>query len=261
MAGNGDFPPVAGFSPWSVKARRRKVVNAAAPKPDPRRTDWVQLEAHAYVFGCNRRTGLILPYLADQNFTLHIGKDYNPPSDAAPIRADYAAGSPFLSNYRVFLGHQDMCRRFLNSSPAPVALMFEDDAVPNCHNWTSVVNEAITTMRPGVDVLALYGRNYKKERFKVDYTIDNGRRQVLSLRPDVPQSEEDIGGKHHWHGSMAYLVTRAGAEKIAALPWEGIPCDIVFWDRTNFCGLHKGPFDHDRRQGSLLFPESCRPKI
>lgn len=231
--------------------------NLPHPVHDPKKADWVKLDVHPYVVGCNRRPGLILPFLADQSHTLHIGVDYDLPAEAAKMRSDYDKGSPLLGNYRVFRSHQDACKRFLETK-AKVALIFEDDAVPNTTDWVSVVNDAVESMQPGIDILSLYGRNFSHHRFEPEYQI--GNRSVLALRFDVPQSEDDHGGRHHVHGSLAYLITRKGAKKVVELPWEGIPCDVVFWDRTEFQFLHPSPFNHNRDQGSLLFPASCPPK-
>lgn len=229
------------------------------PVSDPKKKQWVAAIPEIYVVGCNRRPGLVLPYLADQSHHLHIGTDYDLPADAVPMRADYDSGSPWLGNYRVFRSHQDICKKFLKTG-SKFCLIFEDDAVPNTADWVQVVNDACESMRPGVDILSLYGRNFKPHRFETVYTL--GKRKVLQLRADVPQSEADRGGRHHVHGSLAYILTRKGAKKVSELPWRGIPCDCDFWDLvSNFQFIHPSPFNHDRTTGSILFPSSCPPKV
>ena len=229
------------------------LINPAAP--DLKRRDWVALKAPAYVFGCNRRPGLVLPFLADQTHTLHIGHDYDLTPAVSEMQEQYRVTSPLLSNYRVFRGHQDMMRRFLDTRDR-LGLFFEDDAVPNTPDWVSVTNVCLSRMG-AAEVFSLYGRHFDRRRFNCEYVVAG--RSVLTLRKQVAQDEEDRGGRHHVFGSMAYICTRVGAEKIAALQWEGIPCDCQFWDRTEFQFLDPSPFDHDRQQGSLLFPESCGP--
>lgn len=219
--------------------------------------EWKPLAVHAYVVAHWKRPGLIVPYLIDQSHTVHQGVDYEFPLGEAPMNDLYRAGSPLLSNYRVFRAHQDVCRRFL-STHDDYALIFEDDAVPNCPEWVEIVNEAAFTMGT-LDVLSLYGRHFDYSRFAVDYRIDNSKREVLRLN-DPKASENTRGGRHHVYGALAYLVNRIGAEKIRSQRWEGIPLDVQFWDRTDFAFIHPSPFNHDRRQGSLLYPGSCLPE-
>lgn len=207
-----------------------------------------QLNMEAYVMGCDRRPGLILPHLAAQTHTLHIGTDYEPPEKTLMTKNYYQC--PLISHYRVFRGHQDMATKFLQDG-GDVALMFEDDASPNCTHWTGIVNRAADWMgKLELDVFYLYGRQYNNERFQTLAMIDN--REIIRLRSDVPQTEDCLGGRHHVYGCMAYLITRAAAERWEQYDFEGIPVDVILPDRFRFALLHRSPFDHDRRQGSLI---------
>lgn len=211
------------------------------------------LKVHAYVFGCIKRPGLVLPYLADQSHTLHIGTDYSAEGYAwKPIYSHLN----IVSHTRVFRGHQDMARRFLQTKDE-VALFFEDDACPNTPDWPKIVNAAVEQFTAGslkgLEVFYLHGRNFRRERFKAIEMIEG--REVLQLRSDVPQCETKFGGRHHVYGSMAYLLNRASAEKWINMPWEGIPIDTIQPDRFNFAVLHPSPFDHDRSQGSIVDPK------
>jgi hypothetical protein len=217
------------------------------------------LNMHAYVFGCVRRPGLILPHLAAQSHTLHIGTDYMPPDGT--VMTQHYFQCPLIPHYRVFRGHQDMARRFLQTGE-PVALMFEDDASPNTPEWTNVVNKAWAQMQEiGLEVFYLYGRQFDNRRFQVISMLD--RREIIQLRSDVGATEDCQGGKHHIYGCMAYLIKREAALRWEAMEFEGIPVDVILPDRFKFALLHQTPFDHDRRQGSLIDgtppPSAARP--
>lgn len=231
-------------------------VDGRRPTKDPTNVAHVKLNCHAYVMGCDRRSGLVLPFLADQTHTLHIGTDYPLTPDVAPMAPVYAQGSPLLSNWRVYRGHQDICKRFL-ATKDKVCLIFEDDAVPNTADWPNVVNECIEKMGD-LDILSLYGRQFKRNRFKEILRTDDGR-SLLQLS-DEHADKHARGGKHHVYGALAYLVNRRGARIISQLDWRGIPLDVEFWDETKFAFLETSPFTHDRSQGSLLFPASCPPR-
>ncbi len=229
----------------------------------PRERRNPRLLAHAYILGSFMRDAIIQEALTDQSHTLHIGIDYkidqhiNP--DLVPMKAQYQKICPLTSHYRIFRGHQDMAKRFLRTTDE-VGLFFEDDADPNRKNWHNVVNACITALERGevyADCFYLYGREYDRNRFEVVGEV--GGHKVLKLRADDTATEDSEGGRHHVFGSLAYLLTRDGAEQLVRLPWEGIPIDVILPDRLKFRLLEDSPFNHNRVQGSLTYPSSTRP--
>lgn len=157
-----------------------------------------------------------------------------------------------LAHYRCLRGHQEMAWRFLDESTEPVALLLEDDAVPNVSDWQRVVSDGVTALNncPGAEVLSLHSRCFKRQRFDCIDMI--GNREILRLKPSAGGSETDRGGRHHCFGSLAYLITRQAAARLSSAPWPGIPADIFLADHFNFIFLNPSPFNHDRRQGSIV---------
>jgi hypothetical protein len=221
-----------------------------------------KLNVPAFVIGCDQRDGLILPYLADQDHTLHIGTDYDLPPDAKPMLQPYSKCSPLLSNYRIFRSHQDAAAKFLKTGE-PIGLFFEDDAVPVDDNWANVVNEAVSLLTPqpstptspvteNKQVFYLYGREFEAGRFQTRGSI--GKYEVKTLRNGAANQTEDFGGRVKVFGSLAYLLTQYAARDFVRTDWGGVPVDVVLADLCQFRFLSPSPFVHDRSQGSLNYP-------
>lgn len=156
------------------------------------------------------------------------------------------------THYRVFLGHQAMMKLFLETGE-PIGLFFEDDAVPNIMLTAAIVNACAADALANGDceVFATYGRHYDRKRFNCIRKVAG--REILRLKPtEMSKGEFSSGGNANVLGSLAYLVTRSGAEKFSSLPWEGVPVDARMPDVTNFIFMHQTPWNHDRRQGSLV---------
>lgn len=217
-----------------------------------------ELKAHAYIMASFMRSAIVQEALTDQSHTLHIGTDYDITPDTLPLKDQYKKICPLTSHYRIFRGHQDMAKRFLQTGD-DIGLFFEDDADPNRPDWQRVVNGCLDALRLGqvdADCFYLYGREFKRERFHTHQIIEG--REVLKLS-DFEATEDSPGGRHHVFGCLAYLLTRKGALQLSTLDWEGIPIDVVMPDRINFALLHPSPFNHNRSQGSLTYPSSCKP--
>ena len=249
--GASDFAYGSGVG--SVKTR------ALQPRFSPRTdsTPYVALRPEVFVIGYHKRPGLILPYLWDQNYTLHIGNDYPITNEIPRMLPCYNSGSPFEANYQVFRSHQDAMKKFI-ASKSEIGLFFEDDAVPNTPEWVSIVNAACDYFPRNVDILSLYGRSFERSNFSCVAKL--GDREVLQLTKRDDSRRFELGGLHHVYGSLAYLLRKPAAKTLARIEWGGIPCDVDFWDSvTTFQFVNPSPFDHDRRQGSLLFPASKGP--
>jgi hypothetical protein len=212
-----------------------------------------RLTMPVFVLGCSQRPSLLVPYLFDQTYTLVCNTDENPP-EGVVMQPQYARSSPLATNWRVGVGHQKMAELFLRTNE-PVGLMFEDDAVPNFAKWTSTVNLIASHIDPRRDqVLWLHGREFNRSHYSVSATFDGF--DVLYLKAGCGGRESDCGGIKHVFGCLAYLMTRTAAHKMVSLPWEGLPPDVTLADRFEFAFLNPSPFDHNRSQGSLIFPGS-----
>lgn len=211
----------------------------------------------AYVLSqLTKRVPLVKPFLDRHGRDVDSVTYYDNPAWELPPGTDfikaYKGFCVLQTHYRVFLGHQAMMKLFLETGE-PIGLFFEDDAVPNIMLTAAIVNAcAKDALEKGdCEVFATYGRLYDRRRF--DCIRKVAGREVLRLKPtETKKGEFSSGGNANVLGSLAYLVTRAGAEKFANLPWEGIPVDARMPDVTKFIFLHQTPWSHDRRQGSLV---------
>lgn len=201
-----------------------------------------------------KRTPLVKQYL-DGNWDVRY---YDNPDWEVPPGTDvlpcYRRHCPPVGHYRVFRGHQEMMKLFIESGH-PVGLFFEDDAVPNTPECFELVNLCWSWMQQPdnpVNVLYTYGRHYDRSRFI--HTASVRDREIVTLRPDLydPANATKKGGIHYVYGTLAYLVKREAATRIANASWRGIPIDVVVPDLNTFALLHPSPWDHDRQQGSIL---------
>lgn len=208
-----------------------------------------------YVLTSTRRPSLTVESLGEIPHVAYVSPD-NAPADVA--LSPMYSGLRAVGHYNAFRGHQALMKRFLVEHPdAPVGLFFEDDASPNVSEWKEIVLAAVSQMQitSDLEVFFLYGRQFERERF--DCRASVAGREVLTLKPGLG-SESEYGGRHHVYGSLAYLVTRAAAQRFSEMDWEGIPVDIILPDRFNFAFLDPSPFDHDRTQGSLIEVRNTR---
>lgn len=220
----------------------------------PRIRKTTALTMPAFVLASDQRPSLIVPHLADQNYTVSIPvPDFELPPDAPLMLQPYLKCSPLLSNYRIFRSHQRAAQKFLVTG-APVGLFFEDDAVPVSHDWQSITNLAASMMgTERAEVFYLYGREFEAHRFETQATIFK-KYEIKSLRPGQEQPPEAFGGVVKVFGSLAYLLNRLSAHQFVRTDWSGIPVDICLADLCRFRFLSPSPFVHNRSQGSLNYP-------
>jgi len=202
-----------------------------------------------------KRVPLVKPFLdrygRDPDSVTYYDNPAWPLPEGTELIPAYRKTCVVLTHYRVFKGHQEMMKLFLKTGE-PVGLFFEDDAVPKRGAFPAALVNRCAERMGGLDVFATYGRCYKRNRFTATRLVAG--REVLELKPSEWAKGNVLanGGNTNVLGSLAYLVTRAGAEKFSALPWEGIPVDARMPDVLRFGVIHQTPWDHDRRQGSLV---------
>ena len=133
-------------------------------------------------------------------------------------------------------GHQDCLKKMTKDK----ALMLEDDCIPNRKDWLDVVAKSLSLLDQ-YEIVSLHGRLLRKgewSEFK-----HNG---MIFLKPTVKQREVFACG------SLAYLIRKDAAKKMINLPFVGMPQDMTICKKFSFCLLKQSPFNHDRRQGSLI---------
>jgi len=151
-----------------------------------------------------------------------------------------------LGVYRCYRGHQ----RVLERSEADHVLVFEDDAVPNRKDWLEVAHRA-RELLDRFEVVCLHGRRLKPEHLATSHSLGELRFWELAPRklrrgPFAPRAAVCKGC------TLAYLIRRDAAQRLARREWDGLPVDWVLPNEFRFCVLEASPFDHDRRHGSLV---------
>lgn len=139
--------------------------------------------------------------------------------------------------FRCFKGHQDALRM----TKGEHVLVFEDDAVPERTDWYQIAQTCIPLLEE-YEIVSLHGRNIvEKERFHW-----NGMEFVL---PNSTSPDSVI----KWSlGSLAYLVKRNTADRIARMQYKGLPMDLFIASLFKYCVLEPSPFLHERKFGSLV---------
>jgi hypothetical protein len=181
------------------------------------------------------RPALVLDSLDGVEHVVSSTPDYELPPD---FTTDIGLASyNQVGAYRCFRGHQDA----LGRASGDAVLVLEDDAVPNTHDWLSIVQSAAATLRD-FDVISLHGRGFDPDKFERRATLEE--RDVL-----VPRF---WCGPVRVFGSLAYLIREGAVRRFTNMVYDGVPVDLLLPNRFKFCLLSPSPFDHDRRYPSLV---------
>lgn len=174
-----------------------------------------------------RKRALTLDYLTEILHQVTVTPDYQMPSE-------YVLA--LTGQYRCFRGHQDALRL----SKMPMTLVFEDDAVPNRRDWMDIAIQA-SKLASRFEIVSLHSRDIKPEQWKRESVDGLGN---IFYR--------NVPGHLQAHGTLGYIISETGKKKFLSTPWDGFPIDLLMANRFNFCTLETSPFDHDRREGSLI---------
>lgn len=184
------------------------------------------------VVACRKRPAIVLPYLESVPHRVHWTTDYELPEGWVinPAYSSYIRHQKqYVGHLRCFRGHADALRNV----QASVALVIEDDAVPNRQDWVQVVAEA-SRMMEDYDVISLHGRAVDPAAFDI---VDQPR-GVKFYKPKE-------GGKRWVQGSLAYMIRKDAAHKLIDHEYDGYPIDIFLCNEYQKFGLiHPSPFDH-----------------
>jgi len=184
------------------------------------------------VVACRKRPAIILPFLENIPHRIHWTTDYELP-EGWTIAQEYSSylrhQKQYVGHLRCFRGHADA----LKDVKSTVALVIEDDAVPNRDDWVKVVAQASKYMER-YDVISLHGRQFHPEHFE----IEPQPLGVNFLKP-LP------GGQRWVQGSLAYLIRTDAASKLISHEYNGYPIDIFLCNEFEKFGLiNPSPFDH-----------------
>ncbi|MHC4332169.1 MAG: hypothetical protein ACYSUV_00050 [Planctomycetota bacterium] len=202
------------------------------------------------VIACRKRPALITPYLEEGKIPhrVHWTTDYELP-EGWTINPDYGSflrhQKQYVGHLRCWGGHQDA----LKTMGADVALVLEDDAVPNRPDWPAVIAAATKMMgQTDLEVVSVHGRAFHPEQFEIT-PLEFPAQPDSDLKVYVPKAD----GKRVWvQGSLAYLIRKDAAPKLIAKEFDGYPIDIFLCNEFKFALADPSPFNHDRSHPSLI---------
>jgi hypothetical protein len=188
------------------------------------------------------RKQLITPHLKTHKHQVSYTPNYFLPENYVPDpKYSHLNVLNHLGAFRCFCGHQDaICKADCGD-----VLIFEDDAVPNRTDWMDIVNKCLPLLDE-FEIVSLHGRE----------TIEKSRFEFNEMNFIVPGPDHDPVKR--CLGSLAYLVRRGVGCCMVEMPYRGLPTDLLIATEFKFCVLENSPFDHDRRDGSLVENPAAR---
>ena len=197
-----------------------------------------------FVVASKKRPSLVTEYLTKIEHTVYYTPDYDLPQnwEVNPNYLNYVENH--IGAYRCFRGHQDVLKMMTKD----MALVFEDDAVPNRNDWLEIANKSIKMLEQ-FEIVSLHGRMIMGIKNKV--VLDDLNFVELSpVKFDVYKNRKVFLKKSF--GSLAYLIKKNIAQRIIQKKYEGYPMDLYLMNEFCACILEPSPFDHDRRHGTLI---------
>jgi hypothetical protein len=190
------------------------------------------------------RSPLVVGHLGERAHRVSYTPDYPLPALARrhPMAACVYVANP-LGAYRCYRGHQDALRL----ATGEAILVLEDDAVPNRSDWMEAVAVAATLL-PRFEIVSLHARGARA----IDETIVLEGHRFHTLLPTTRRRLLRSVRMRWCQATLAYVISRAAAQRLVARPWDGLPIDHCLPNEFRFCLIGSSPFDHDRSQGSLL---------
>lgn len=189
-----------------------------------------------FVVASKKRPSLVTEYLTKIEHTVYYTPDYDLPQnwEVNPNYLNYVENH--IGAYRCFRGHQDVLKMMTKD----MALVFEDDAVPNRNDWLEIANKSIKMLEQ-FEIVSLHGR-------KVDFSLFN-----CIDKDDLKYFyKKNINRDVKVYGSLCYLINKKTIDKVIQDEYEGYPMDMYISNRFSYCLLNPSPFNHDRKMGSLV---------
>lgn len=202
------------------------------------------VEFDILVVATRKRPSLITEYLNDIPYKINYTNDYELDRAWKPNLKYENYVENHTGAYRCFRGHQDVLKMMEKN----IALVFEDDAVPNREDWIDIVKQSLSLLSE-FDIVSLHGRNI----MGISKINEIGKLKFVELNP-VPflvyRNRKVVLKKSF--GSLAYIIKRKEADKIINTEYDGYPMDLYLVNEFKACILEPSPFNHDRRHGTLI---------
>jgi len=195
--------------------------------------------AAIYVVATKKRPAIVLEYLKGATHTVCWTADYKLEEGWKPNNEYGSLVQNQVGAMRCWRGHQDALKQFQKENWIDVALVLEDDAVPNTPSWMTVAANAFEHLNE-FEVISLHGRAFRPCDFDAKPL---GDKSLL-----VPK----VQGQVWVQGSLAYLIRRDAIDRWINDTYTGYPSDLYICNRFKFALVDPSPFNHDRRAGSLI---------
>jgi len=196
-------------------------------------------EIDVFVLATKRRSPLIPKFLDSKNvkYELYYTPDYVLDVSTVKHKQYTFSEGNLISHYRIFRGHQDV----MNKISKEYALIFEDDAVPNCDDWVEIIKKCIPFC-DDYDLVSLHARTPNKQMYDVIENIN--QRQILKPKK-----------YGFWFnqlcGCMAYLIKKDKITCYTNETFDGTPDDVTLYSKQ-FVLLEPSIFNHNNGQETTL---------
>lgn len=196
------------------------------------------------VVASRHRRPLALDWLGEVAHQVSWTPDEDLPVGFTPGRqARVAYIRSHLGAYRCYRGHQ----RALSLVSADTVLVLEDDAVPNRGDWQGVISTAASLLAR-YEVVSLHGRDIRH----IEHEFSVGGLRFCTVAVRRRRRLLHTAALRWCQGSLAYLIRHQAARRLIDRPYDGLPVDLVLANDFSFAVSVESPFDHDRREGSLV---------
>lgn len=203
------------------------------------------------------RSPIITEYLGQAGQPYHLSLTPDLPLPAERDWPNDWLNHNTLGAYRCYMAHRLALSATLGDRKLDewkgdeVICVFEDDARPHWQDWFQQTAKAADLLKD-FEVVSLHGRRTVGTRHK----HANGQMYAIPTygKHGVCTKQRQQGEfEGFWTcGSLAYLVSADTAYKIIALPYDGMPMDLVLVNRFKAAIIEPSPFLHDRQHGSLV---------
>jgi len=192
-----------------------------------------------FVLATNKRQALIPKYLDEKNikYEMYYTPDYNLDMSTVKHKQYTFSDGNLISHYRIFRGHQDVMKK-INKD---YALIFEDDAVPNCSDWVDIIDKSMHFCND-YDFVSLHARKPNLSMYDVIGNVND--RSMLKPK--------QYG---FWFnqlcGCMAYLIKKDKISCYVNDIFDGTPDDVTLYSKK-FVLLEPTIFNHNNGQETTL---------
>lgn len=182
-----------------------------------------------------KRKSLIEPYLANIPHKVSLTPDYNLPENFQCSSEYSGLVINHIGAYRCFRGHQDALKLCSDNANT---LVFEDDAVPKNMDWLNTC-EKVSELIAFYECVSLHGRQFDLTCFD--------KQKIEDIEYYSPKTKKE------WIvAALAYIITPEAKNKLLSYVYNGCPLDLLVYWQFQYCVIEPSPFNHNRREGSLI---------